>query len=117
MADGTSLTIKCGIDWYRTMTLTRNGSPIAVVEPRADIRFGNTDTSELLLRMDDQGGSPIITQNSPGVMEFLIPESVTATLTPGTYYWDFFGTVAGRRLCLASAQEVTVVAAVTEPEA
>lgn len=111
MATAANLLVRCGEDWTATMTFKRNGVASRVVDPIAQVRSAKTHAGELVLTMDEAGG--IITQDDDGVLVFLIPSATTAALAAGTYYWDLFGTVDGKRIKLADVGKFVVHASVS----
>lgn len=114
MGNPGELSIECGTDWAATMTYKRAGQPVHVDQPFGQIRTGKTTESRLLLQMDSTAESPIITQAADGVLSFLIPAALTATLPPGQWWWSLFGVVEGRRKRLVPNAEVHVSGSTSE---
>lgn len=108
MTDDAAISINCGEDWSISLTYKRDGTATAVVDTAAQIRSGIGGA--LILDL-----SPYITQPTPGVLILSVPHEVTASLTPGTYVWDLFASVAGRRRKLIPTSSVNVDGAVTGP--
>ena len=105
------LTVEAGTDWSATMTYTRDSVPTQVDDPVAEARQGPSRTYALVVRMD---ADTYITQDDPGVLVFALPAAVTIAFPLGEWHWDFFGTVAGRRLKLVPMSPFIVVANVSD---
>lgn len=104
--DAAPISINCGEDWAISLTYKRDGTPTAVSDMLAQIRshIGGA------LVLDLTG---YITQPAPGVLVLSVPHEVTASLTPGTYCWDLFASVAGRRRKLIPTSSVNIDGSVT----
>lgn len=107
--DAAPISINCGEDWSISLTYKRDGAPTSVTEHMAQIRTG-VGGGTLVLDL-----TPYISQPSPGVLVLSVPHDVTASLTAGSYVWDLFASVTGRRRKLIPTSSVIIEGAATGP--
>lgn len=102
MAVGPLITVKCGQDWWQLFSYAdADGNPIALTNPKMEIREAADVTSDVLFT--SEGTSPTLLITQPLANEVLVTLPSAATKNTGSRRgaWDAYATDPnGAEVCL-----------------